>query len=73
MGKETDHATHLWNFRENAKDEDRLREKRAQLLYLYTDVQQDFIQQFSDGSGSYMVPCSDGSLPLKVTNFPNFL
>lgn len=64
--KDTDYATHLWNFRENAKDVDRLKEKRAQLLYMFTNVQKNFNEQFSKGSSGYMVPCSDGSLPLKV-------
>ena len=64
--KDTEYATHLWNFRENAKDVDRLKEKRAQLLYMFTNVQNNFNQQFSEGTSNYMVPCSDGSLPLKV-------
>eukprot|EP00111_Clytia_hemisphaerica_P005350 TCONS_00015466-protein len=66
VDKDTDFNTHLWNFRENAKQEERLQNQRARLLYVFGNVQKKFIGQFSQGSSNYMVPCSDGSLPIKL-------
>lgn len=66
VNKERQFSTHLWNFRENAKNQDLLKDKRAQFLYIHENVQTEFVESFNEGAKQYMVPCSDKTLPLKL-------
>jgi len=67
VNKNTEYSTHLWKFRENARDEDRMKESRSRFLYIYANVQKDFVKSFDQGLDNYATPCADKSLPLKVS------